>query len=111
MAVDRGNARICSLYQHTHPAVWQLIHQTVYASRNNKIPVAVCGELAGDIIGASVLVGMGMSELSMATHSIPKIKHHLSNNSQESFRQLAQKVLNSSSAEQVKAEFKALFSQ
>ncbi|MBO6536436.1 MAG: phosphoenolpyruvate--protein phosphotransferase [Balneolaceae bacterium] len=111
LAVDRGNARICSLYQHTHPAVWQLIHQTVYAARNNKIPVAVCGELAGDIIGASVLVGMGMSELSMATHSIPKIKHHLSNNSQESFRQLAQKVLNSSSAEQVKAEFKALFSQ
>ncbi len=111
LAVDRGNARICSLYQHTHPAVWQLIHQTVYAARNQKIPVAVCGELAGDLIGASVLVGMGVTELSMATHSIPKIKHHLSTNSRETFRQLAQKVLNSASTNQVQAEFKALFPQ
>ena len=111
LAVDRGNARICSLYQHTHPAVWQLIHQTIYAANNQNIPVAVCGELAGDIIGASVLIGMGVSELSMATHSIPKIKHHLSTNSRETFRQLAQKVLNSSSTNQVQAEYKALFPQ
>ncbi|MBO6794895.1 MAG: phosphoenolpyruvate--protein phosphotransferase [Balneolaceae bacterium] len=109
LAVDRGNERICELYQHNHPAVWQLIHQTIYAGNNNKVPVAVCGELAGDIIGASALIGMGVTDLSMSVHSIPRIKQHLRSHTLDKFRLLAQKILVSSSAEEVKAEFKALF--
>ena len=110
LAVDRGNERICSLYQHKHPAVWQLIYQTVYAAKKNNIHLAVCGELAGDPIGAATLIGMGVSDLSMAPHSIPKIKHLLSTNSQQKFKELAQKVMNSSTLTEVNSTFKALFS-
>jgi len=110
LAVDRGNERISSLYQHNHPAVWQLIYQTVYAAKKNNIHIAVCGELAGDPVGAATLIGMGVTDLSMSPHSIPKIKHLLSINSQQIFKELAQKVLNSSTATEVSSIFKALFS-
>jgi phosphotransferase system enzyme I (PtsI) len=111
LAVDRGNERICSLYQHKHPAVWQLIYQTVYASQKNNIHLSVCGELAGDPIGAATLIGMGVNDLSMAPHNIPKVKHLLSTNSQQKFKELAQKVMNSSSVAEVNSTFKALFSE
>ncbi len=110
LAVDRGNERICSLYQHKHPAVWQLIYQTVYAAKKNNIQLSVCGELAGDPIGAATLVGLGVNDLSMSTHSIPKIKHLLSTNTQQKFKELAQKVMNSSTLAEVNSTFKALFS-
>ncbi len=109
LAVDRGNERICSLYQHNHPAVWQLIYQTVYASKKSNTHVAVCGELAGDQIGAATLIGMGVNDLSMSPHNIPKIKHLLSTNSLQTFKELAQKVLNGASTADVKSTFKALF--
>ncbi len=110
LAVDRGNERICSLYKHTHPAVWQLIYQTVYSAKKASIQLSVCGELAADQIGAATLIGMGVNELSMSPHSIPKIKHLLSSHSEKKFRELAQKVMNSSTTEEVNIIYKALFS-
>lgn len=111
LAVDRGNERICSLYQHKHPAVWQLIYQTIYAAKKNSIQLSVCGELAGDPIGAAALIGMGVNDLSMSPHNIPKIKHLLSTNTQLKFKELAQKVLNSATLAEVNSTFKALFSE
>ncbi len=111
LAVDRGNERISSLYQHNHPSVWQLIYQTVYAAKKNNIHIAVCGELAGDPIGASTLIGMGVTDLSMSPHSIPKIKHLLSSNSDQKFKELAQKVMNAATVAEVTNTFKALFSE
>jgi len=111
LAVDRGNERICSLYQHNHPAVWQLIYQTIYAANKENIPVAVCGELAGDLIGAATLVGMGVTDLSMSPHNIPRVKHLLSTYSQHDFKDLAQKVLNGATVAEVNKTFKALFSE
>jgi phosphotransferase system enzyme I (PtsI) len=110
LAVDRGNERICSLYKHNHPAVWQLIYQTVYSAKKANIQLSVCGELAADQIGAATLIGMGVNELSMSPHSIPKIKHLLSSHSEKKFRELAQKVMNSSTTEEVNIIYKALFS-
>lgn len=111
LAVDRGNERICSLYQHNHPAVWQLIYQTVYAAQKNNTSISICGELAGDPIGAATLIGLGVNDLSMSPHHIPKIKHLLSTNSMQTCKELAQKVLSGASTAEVKSTFKALFSE
>ncbi|MCG8373203.1 MAG: phosphoenolpyruvate--protein phosphotransferase, partial [Balneolales bacterium] len=50
LAVDRGNERISSLYQHYHPSVWQLIKVTHEAALEQGIEMSVCGELAGDLV-------------------------------------------------------------
>lgn len=102
LAVDRGNERICSLYQHHDPAVWKLIQLSVEAAHRNEIPISVCGELAGDVLGAAALVGMGVKDLSMSPGSIPKVKEVLISNSDKELRALAETVLACKSANEVR---------
>lgn len=109
LAVDRGNERISLMYQHNHPAVWQLIYQTVYAGQKHNIPVSVCGELAGDEMGAAALIGVGVQDLSISPLSIHKIKHLLSSNSRAKFEEFAQIVIKSSVLFEISEAFKALF--
>lgn len=109
LAVDRGNERICSLYQHYHPAVLQLIRLTAEAATKNGIELSVCGELAGDIVGAAFLFGLGVTHLSISPSSIPKIRHLLSSYSNQEFSTYAQKVLQVTTAMEVKEHFEALF--
>ncbi len=101
LAVDRGNERICSLYQQQHPAIWRLIKITVDAAQANNIGISVCGELAGSPLGASGLLGMGVTDLSMVPISIPKVKEELISHTDMEFRALSEQILDSSSATQV----------
>ncbi len=64
MAADRGNPALAYLQDALHPAVLRAIATVVAAADAAGIPVAVCGELAGDPAGALVLVGLGVDELS-----------------------------------------------
>ena len=109
LAVDRGNERICNLYQHFHPSILQLIRMTADAAHKNGIEISVCGELAGDVIGAASLMGMGVNHLSISPSSIPKIRHLLSIHTSEEFSSYAQKALSASTAFEVKEHFEALF--
>lgn len=102
LAVDRGNEKICELYQQHHPAVWQLIKLARDAAFSNNIEVCVCGELAGDILGASCLVGMGITDLSMSPASIPKVKEVLIKHTSDYLESLSNKILAYSSTEEVK---------
>lgn len=102
LAVDRGNERICTMYQHYHPAVWKLIQESHQAAMNNGIEISVCGELAGDEIGAACLVGMGINDLSMSPSSIPKIKELLIQRSQEELQKFSMAVLDCSTSEEVR---------
>jgi phosphotransferase system enzyme I (PtsI) len=74
LAVDRVNDRVSYLYQPTHPAVLRLIHRTVEAAHRNGIWVGVCGEMAADPLMASLLVGLGVDELSVVPSAVPLIK-------------------------------------
>jgi phosphotransferase system enzyme I (PtsI) len=109
LAVDRGNERICSLYQHHHPSVLQLIYQTVRASVATKTPISVCGELAGDLMGAAFLLGSGVYDLSMSPQNIPKVNHFLFTHTQKELEEFAQKALRQRSAQADREVFKALF--
>ena len=93
LAVDRGNERICDLYNHSHPAVWSLIKLAADSARLNGIEISVCGELAGDPIGAVGLLGMGINDLSMSASSIPKIKEVLSTRSQKEMEKFSEAIL------------------
>lgn len=74
LAVDRGNARLAPLYTPFHPSVVRLIRRTVEAGRDAGIEVSVCGEMASNPLGVYLLIGLGISALSVAPSSLPEIK-------------------------------------
>ncbi len=74
IAVDRVNKNVSNLYKPTNPAVIRLIDMTAQAARNNGIWTGVCGEMASDLSLTPLLVGLGIDELSVGTHQLPKIK-------------------------------------
>ena len=74
LAVDRINEHVSYLYTPFHPAILRLIKSVVEAGHEAGIPVCVCGEMASQLSCVPLLVGMGVDELSMNTHSIPKVK-------------------------------------
>ena len=77
MAADRGNPALAYLQDALHPAVLRAIAAIVAAADASGIPVAVCGELAGDPLGALVLVGLGVDELSADPGSLDAVREAL----------------------------------
>lgn len=74
LAIDRVNEHVAFMYEPYHPAVIRMIMQTVKAARDAGIEVALCGEMAADPMCASILLGVGIDELSMTSGAIPLIK-------------------------------------
>jgi phosphotransferase system enzyme I (PtsI) len=74
LAVDRDSSIISNLYQKFHPAVVRSINTVVESAKRNKIPVSVCGEMAGDLYAALLLIGLGVNELSVETASFLRMK-------------------------------------
>lgn len=77
LAIDRGDDQVASLYDPLHPAVLRLVRMTVDAARRARIPVSVCGEMAGDPDAAAVLFGLGVRELSMTPSALLPVKRRL----------------------------------
>jgi phosphotransferase system enzyme I (PtsI) len=74
VAVDRVNHHVADLYRPTHPAVVRLIKQTVDAAVNAGIWTGVCGEMAGDIRLTPLMLGLGVEELSVGPHQVPRVR-------------------------------------
>ncbi|MCF8483046.1 MAG: phosphoenolpyruvate--protein phosphotransferase [Rhodospirillum sp.] len=77
LAIDRSDQDVAHLYNPLHPAVLRLIQFTVEAANRARIPVSVCGEMAGDPKLAAVLMGLGVTELSMSATNIPLVKRNI----------------------------------
>lgn len=103
LAADRGNERVASLYDASHPAVLRLVRQTCDAARNAGILVGMCGELAGDPKMTAALVGLGLQELSMSAGAIPEVKEEVRQVETDPARQLADKALQAEDGSQVRA--------
>jgi phosphotransferase system enzyme I (PtsI) len=77
LAVDRTDDRVSRLYEPLHPAILRTIRLVARAGRRRGIPVAVCGEMAADPVLLTLLVGLGLTEFSMAATAIPLAKQVL----------------------------------
>ncbi len=88
LAIDRNNERVAGRYDALHPAVLRAIVEVVDASHLLGREVTVCGELAGDPMGAVLLLGMGIDVLSMSAGSLPRIKWVIQSFQQTDARQL-----------------------
>jgi phosphotransferase system enzyme I (PtsI) len=77
LAIDRGDDQVAHLYNPLHPAVLRLIQFTTEAALRNRIPVSLCGEIAGDPRYTALLLGLGIRELSMSPIKLPRIKQRV----------------------------------
>lgn len=74
LAVDRGNDDVSYLYNPLHPSVLKLLKLITDAGKSQNIEVSLCGEMAGNPLYLIILLGLGLSELSMGAASILKVK-------------------------------------
>jgi len=78
LAVDRSDEEVSTIYHPEHPAILALLRRTAQAAKKAGIPVAVCGELAGDPAWTETFLNMGMDSLSMSLNRILKVRRQLS---------------------------------
>ncbi|WP_122820859.1 phosphoenolpyruvate--protein phosphotransferase [Varibaculum vaginae] len=93
MAADRMNANLATYTDSWQPAVLTLISRVAAAGVRLHKPVGVCGEAAADPILACVLVGMGVTSLSMASSAIPGVGAQLEQVTKEQCENAAQAIL------------------
>jgi phosphotransferase system enzyme I (PtsI) len=65
MAADRMNFKVANIYSAFHPSVLKLIEMTVKACKSKRIPISICGEMAGDLLALPFFIGLGVDMLSM----------------------------------------------
>lgn len=93
LAVDRNNTRVADVYDSMHPAVIRALDQIQTFCRQYDMPVCICGELAGDPMGALLLTGLGFTSLSMNPSNIARVKYLLRHSSFDDLKKLAQSSL------------------
>ena len=98
MAADRTSEKVAYLYQPTNPSILTLLKYVVEAARKHGIWVSVCGEMAGDPQYTVLLMGLGISELSMSPISINIIRKIIRNSRMYETEEIAEKALNCSTA-------------
>ncbi len=77
LAIDRANRYVAHMFDSLHPAVLRLIQFSAEAAFRARIPVSICGEMAGDPRFTALLVGMGFRDLSMAPSNILRVKNRV----------------------------------
>jgi phosphocarrier protein FPr len=103
LAMDRLHPQLARQADALHPAVLRMIDKTVQAARNAGKWVGVCGGVAGDVKGAAILTGLGVSELSISVPSIPTVKAYIRSLSLTEMQRLAQKALQCRTAAEVRS--------
>ena len=77
LAIDRGNEHVAHLFDPLHPGLLRLLQFTANAALRARIPISVCGEIAGDPRYTALLLGLGIRELSMTPSNIPLVKQRI----------------------------------
>ena len=107
LAVDRVNEKIAHLYEPAHPAVIRMLYHVMTTAEKFKIPCSVCGEMAGDPRFTELLIGMGVTGLSMAAIALPTVRGEINTINMDTARELVQSVLDLELADDVNAALDA----
>lgn len=101
LAIDRGNEQVAHLYNPYHPAVLRMIKKTVDAAKEAGINVSICGELAGDPLAITLMVGLELNALSMNPISILRVKKILRSITRTEALKILKEALTLQSADEV----------
>jgi phosphotransferase system enzyme I (PtsI) len=101
IAIDRVDDEVSYLYEPLHPAVLRLIRMTIDAGDRANIPVAMCGEMAGDIKFTQLLLGLGLREFSVHPTYLLEVKKNILESELETLTGVADAALLASTAADV----------
>ncbi len=93
LAIDRTDETVAHLYDPMHPAVLQLIANTIRACNKAGRPIAVCGEMAGELAMTRLLLGFGLRQFSMHSSQVLSIKQQVLRTSLPDVAPVAQRIL------------------
>lgn len=102
LAVDRNNTHVAALYDSLHPSMLQVLHIIATECQRHDIPFSVCGEMAGEPLGALMLMGLGYRSLSMNGRSVARIKYLLRQLELTEVQTLVRQLLKAQSAREVR---------
>ncbi|HSS06067.1 MAG TPA: phosphoenolpyruvate--protein phosphotransferase [Rhodanobacteraceae bacterium] len=92
LAVDRSDDAVSQLYDPLHPAVLKLIALAISSSRKAQVPIAVCGEMAGDPQFTRLLLGLGLTNFSMHPAHLLTIKQRVLSSAAAGAKQIADRM-------------------
>lgn len=93
LAVDRGDNDVAHLFDPLHPAVLLLIRNIIRAGLEARVPVTLCGEMAGDLRYTRLLLGLGLREFSMNSASLLEVKWLIQNSDVSRLRARVNRLL------------------
>jgi phosphotransferase system enzyme I (PtsI) len=103
LAIDRTDDSISHLYDPLHPAVLTLIAHVIRMSNKSGKPVALCGEMAGDVLLTRLLLGLGLRQFSMHPARLLEVKQQVLRTKLSDVTPIAQKMLHVEEAARLRA--------
>jgi phosphotransferase system enzyme I (PtsI) len=107
VGIDRQNKEVAYLYRPLDLAVLRLLRLICQSARAAGIPVSMCGEMAGEPMYSLVLLGLGISELSMNGGSVPLVRRIVRATSAEDGRRLLERILELTAADDIEREVRS----
>jgi phosphotransferase system enzyme I (PtsI) len=102
LAIDRADDSVAHLYDPLHPAVLMLIWQVIQSAHRAGVPVAVCGEMAGDVDLTRLLLGMGLREFSMHPTFVLEVKQQVLRSNVSAIEPLIRRIVREHDPERVR---------
>ena len=101
LAIDRTDDSVAHLYDPLHPAVLQLVAQTISRANRSGVPVAVCGEMAGDPLLTRLLLGLGLRNFSMHPAHLLEVKQRVLTSEVAAAKPLIDRIRRADSADRI----------
>ncbi len=108
LAIDRTDEAVAHLYDPLHPAVLRLLAQVIQTARKAEMPVAICGELAGDPRMTHLLLGMGLRQFSMHPTQLLEVKQQIVMADTEQLAAKVAKILRCDEPERIREQVERL---
>ena len=102
LAVDRTDDTVAYLYDPLHPAVINLLAHVFRTAARARIPVALCGEMAGDVSLTRLLLALGLRQFSMHSANLLDVKQRVLQSNVGSMKPLVSRMLRTNDAERLR---------
>ena len=93
LAADRNNEALGELYSPLHPGVLRLLRHVISIGAEHKVPVAMCGEMAGDATLAPMLLALGLREFSLHPATLLELRKAIRDSDLSDLQSRAAKLL------------------
>ncbi len=108
LAIDRADNAVAHLYDPLHPAILRLIASIIRDAKNAKMPVSVCGEMAGDASMTRVLLGMGLTDFSLHFKQLLSVKKEILRSDTKQLKVAVDSLLTAIEPEDIQAAFQKI---